>query len=376
VWRFLIGSPALLTSLPGRVLPIALYCRFGRDTVRNIAAGVIPSKAEQMAVDIGRRQFISALGGALAVCPISARAQRVGRLPTIGFLGAGSPTTWKSYIAAFTGRLQNLGWIDGRTVALEIRWAEGQTERYPEIAAEFVRLPVDVIVTPGSAGAAVKKATSTIPIVLSLASDPVGSGLVESLDRPGGNVTGLSIQADELAGKRIELLHETVPNLQRIGILFNPVYSAAVLETEQVEAAAHTLGLNPVRLPLRSAKDIARAIDGIKGGGAALYGCIDGLVNTNQEQINNQAVAAGLPTLYGEKPFVESGGLLSYGPNIPALFSRAAEFVDKILKGANPANIPIEQPTKFELIINLKTAKALGLSVPPMLLTRADDVIE
>ena len=323
-----------------------------------------------------RREFITLLGGAAIAWPLGARAQQARKLPTIGFLGAGTPSTWKTFIAAFESRLNELGWVDGRTVTLQIRWAEGHSERHPEIAGEFVRMPVDVIVTPGSAAAAVKQATSSIPIVLSVASDPVGSGLVASLARPGGNVTGLSLQANEVAGKRLELLRQVVPDLRRIAILVNPGYAAAVLEMDKVEAAARTVGLEPVRLAIRSAQDLAPAIGGINGNDAALYGCIDGLVNANQVQINNLALEARLPTLYSEKEFVETGGLMSYGPKIPALFSRAADLVDKILKGAKPADMPVEQPTQFELIINLKTTKALGLALPDKLLALADEVIE
>jgi putative ABC transport system substrate-binding protein len=330
-----------------------------------------------MAIHIERREFIAGLGGAvLAAWPVAARALQSGKLPIIGFLGAGSPTTWKDNITAFDERLRELGWIDGQSVTLDIRWAEGRSDRYFEIAAEFVRLPVDVIVTPGSAGVAMKQATSTIPIVLSVASDPVGGGLVESLSRPGSNVTGLSLQADELAGKRILFLRQVAPDLHQIGILVNPSIPAAMLELTRAETAARAVGLAPVRLEVRNAQDIAPVIEGIKGSGVALYGCIDGLINSNQKQINTLAVAALMPTLYSEKPFVESGGLISYGPNIPALFSRAADLVDKILKGAKPADIPVEQPTQFELVINLKTAKALGLTVPPTLLAIADEVIE
>ena len=239
-----------------------------------------------------------------------------------------------------------------------------------------MRQPVDVIVTPGSAAAVVKQATSTIPIVLSSASDPVASGLVASLARPGGNVTGLSLQANELVGKRIEFLHQMVADLRRIAILGNAGYPAAALEMERAEKAARTLGLEPIRLEVRNPQDIAPTIAGINGSGVALYGCIDALVNSNQMKINHKALSARLPTTYSEKEFVETGGLISYGANIPALFGRAAEMVDNILKGAKPADIPVEQPTKFELIINLKTAKALGLIVPDNLVAIADELIE
>lgn len=328
---------------------------------------------------MNRRDFIALAGGAAAAAfasPLAARAQQTGTLPKIGFLGAASPTTWKENLAAFESRLNALGWIDGRTVNLEIRWAEGHSERYADIAAEFVRQPVDVIVSPGSAGAVLKRTTSTIPIVLAAASDPVASGLVGSLSRPGGNITGLSLQANELVGKRIEFIQQIVPDLRRVAILGNADYPAAVLEMDKAERAARTLGLEPVKLAVRKAQEIAPAVAGIGGSSAALYGCIDSLVNSNQKQINQQALSARLPTVYSEREFVESGGLLSYGANIPALFGRAAEMVDKILKGAKPAEIPVEQPTQFELIINLKTAKAIGLTIPDKLIAIADEVIE
>jgi putative tryptophan/tyrosine transport system substrate-binding protein len=256
-----------------------------------------------MAISIERREFITALGGAAVAWPLVARAQQSENLPTIGFLGAGSRTTWKDYLAAFEKRLRELGRIDGQTMTLVIRWAEGHRERYSEIAAEFVGLPVDVIVTPGSAGVAMKQATSTIPIVLSSASDPVGSGLVKSLSRPGGNVTGLSLQANELSGKRIEFLREVVPNLRRIGIMFNSGYPAAVLEMEQVETAARRLGVEAVRLVIHSAQEIAPTVDGIKDSNAGLYVCIDGLVNTDQVQINERALVAQIPTVVQRKRF-------------------------------------------------------------------------
>jgi putative tryptophan/tyrosine transport system substrate-binding protein len=323
-----------------------------------------------------RREFVTGIVGSAAAWPAAARAQQARKLPTIGFLGAGTPSTWKSFIAGFQNRLQELGWIQGRTVALQVRWAEGHTDRYSSAATEFVRIPVDVIVAPGSAGAAIKQATSSIPVVLCPASDPVGSGLVASLSRPGGNITALSLQANEVAGKRIEYMQQAAPAVRRVAILFNPDYTAALLEMSQVAAAAGTVGLEPIKLPIRSSQEIAAAIESIKGRDAALYGCIDGVVNANQAQINNLALAARLPTLYSEKEFVESGGFMSYGPNISALFSRAAEVVDKILNGAKPADIPVEQPTTFNLVLNLRVAKTLGIDLPPTLLALADEVIE
>ena len=321
-----------------------------------------------------RREFITLIGGA-AAWPLAARAQQAGKLPTIGFLGADA-SAWSSYTAAFVERLRELGWIEGRTVAIEFRWAEGRNERYSAIAAEFVRRKVDVIVAIGTAVVAAKEATSVIPIVFPVAADPVGSGLVASLARPGGNVTGLSVQFTDLAGKRVELLREVVPGLRRLAIMVNVDDPGAVLDMREVQATASTLGLDVVTLEIRRAEDIAPAFETLKDRVDALYVCGDALVNTNRIRINTLAVGARLPTMHGFREYVQAGGLMSYGPNFPDLFRRAAEYVDKILRGAKPGDIPVEQPTKFDLVINLITAKALGLDVPPTLLARADEVIE
>ena len=316
------------------------------------------------------------LGGATAAWPLAARAQQPAKLPTIGFLGGTTPATWSLFVAAFVQRLRELGWIEGRTIAIEYRWAEGRGERFAEIAAEFVRLNVDVIVTVGGAVLAAKQATSLIPIVFAAAADPVGSGLVASLARPGGNVTGLSSQFTDLAGKRLELLREMVPSLRRLAIMANAGYPAGVLEMAEVQATTRTLGLDVVTLELRRAEDIAPAFEALKGRAEALYVCAESLVTTNRVRINTLALAARLPTMHSIREYVEAGGLMSYGPNFPDLWRRAGDLVDKILRGAKPADIPVEQPTKFDLIINLTTAKALGLDVPPTLLARADEVIE
>jgi putative ABC transport system substrate-binding protein len=324
-----------------------------------------------------RRAFIALLGGAAAAWPLAARAQQPGKLPTIGFLGSLSPSAQSTWTAAFVQRMREHGWIEDRTVAIEYRWAEGRGERFAEIAAEFVRLKVDVIVTAGTeAVIAVKKATSVIPIVFGTAGDPVATGLVASLARPGGNVTGLSNQSADIAGKRLELLQAVVPSLRRLAIMANIASSIGVLEMREVQTAAQTLGLEVATLEIRRAEDIAPAIEALKGGADALYVVTEPLVNTNRVQINTLALGARLPTLHGQKPYVEAGGLMSYGANIPDLFRRAADYVDKILRGTKPADIPVEQPTKFDLVINLKTAKALGLEVPPTLLATADEVIE
>jgi putative ABC transport system substrate-binding protein len=323
-----------------------------------------------------RREFISLFGGAAAAWPLAASAQQAGKLPTIGYLGSGTPATQGQWTAAFVQRLRDLGWIEDRTVAIEYRWAEGRNELYAAIAAEFVRRKVDVIVAIGTAVVAAKEATSVIPIVFPVAADPVGSGLVASLARPGGNVTGLSVQFTDLAGKRVELLREVVPDLRRLAIMANVGDPGAVLDMREVQATAGTLGLEILPLEIRRAEDIAPAFEALKGRADALYVCGDALVNTNRIRINTLAVGARLPTMHGFREYVEAGGLMSYGPNFPNLFRRAADYVDKILRGAKPSDIPVEQPTKFDFVINVTTAKALGLTVPPTLLALADDVIE
>jgi putative ABC transport system substrate-binding protein len=321
-----------------------------------------------------RRKFLTLLGSA-ATWPLAASAQQPGKRPTIGFLGATTALAWSRWVAAFAQRLRELGWIEGHTVTIEYRWAEGRNERYAEIAAEFVRLKVDVIVTVGAAVLAVKQATSAIPTVFAAAVDPLGSGLVASLARPGGNVTGLSVQATDLASKRLELLREVVPGLRRLAIMANIGYPAAVLEMHQVQATARTLGLEVVTLEIRRAEDLA-AVDALKGRADALYVVQDPLFLTHRNRINTLAADARLPTVHGLREYVEAGGLMSYGTNFPDLFRRAADFVDKILRGAKPADLPVEQPTKFDLVINLTTAKGLGLKIPESFLLRADEVIE
>jgi len=323
-----------------------------------------------------RREFITLLGGA-AAWPLAAHAQQAGRPPTIGFLVPGTPSSHGPWFAALVQRLRELGWIEGRTVAIEYRWAEGRTERFDEIAAEFVRRKVDVIVTSATTAiVAAKQATSVIPIVFAAAGDPVGTGLVASLARPGGNVTGLSIQQTDVAAKRLELLREVVPGLRRLAILANVGGPAVVLDMREVQATARTLGLEVITSEIRRGEDIVPAFEALNGRADALYVCIDPLVNTHRIRINTLAMAARLPTMHAAREYVEAGGLMSYGPNFGALFSRAGDLVDKILRGAKPGDIPVEQPTKFDLIINLTTAKALRLEVPSTLLARADEVIE
>jgi len=326
--------------------------------------------------DVRRRELIALLGGA-AAWPFAARAEQPGKLPTIGFLGITTPSIDSQRVAAFVQRLRELAWIDGRNLAIEYRWAEGRNERYAEISAEFVRLKVDVIVTSATLPTlAAKRATAVIPIVFAVVSDPVGTGLVASLARPGGNVTGLANQMSDTGGKKLEFLREAVPDLRRLAIMANVGNPASVLEMGEVQTTARTLGLEVTTSEIRRAEDIAPAFEALKDRADALYLCPEPLMNTNRTRINILAVGARLPTMHGVREYVEAGGLMSYGPNFPDQFRRVADFVDKILRGTKPTDIPVEQPTKFDLIINLTTAKALGLELPPTLLARADEVIE
>jgi len=322
---------------------------------------------------VKRRDFITLLGGA-AAWPLAARGQP--KLPSIGFLGATSPTVFGQRLPAFVQRLRELGWIEGRTIAIDYRWAEGSDERAAEIAAEFVRRKVDVIVTSATNPVlAAKQATSVIPIVFTNANDPVKTGLVASLARPGGNVTGMSLQGPDLAGKRLELLREVVPNLRRLAIIANAGNPGVVLEISEAERAARTLGLEVVTPEIRRAEDIAPAFKALKGA-QALYVSTDPLLGHHIVRIQTLVMGARLPTVHIYREMVEAGGLMSYGPNFPDLYRRTADLVDRILRGAKPGDIPVEQPTKFDLVINLTTAQALGLTIPESFLLRADELIE
>ena len=331
-----------------------------------------------MASHIGRRKFLATLlGGAAAAWPLAASAQQAGKLPAVGVLASGSSLSHSRWIAIFVQRLSELGWIEGRTVAIEVRWAEGRSERAAEIAAEFVRLKVDVIVTTGTPTTlAAKQATAVIPIVFLGVGDPIAVKLVASLARPGGNITGLSNQNKDLAGKRVELLREVVPGLRRLATLFNVGNPVAVMEMGDVQAAAGRLDLTVVPLEIRRAEDIAPAFEALKNRADALYVQGDLLTIANRIAINTWVLGARLPTTYAFREDVEAGGLMSYGASLPDLYRRAADYVDNILRGAKPADLPVEQPTKFDLVINLTTAKVLGLEVPPTLLALADEVIE
>ncbi len=323
-----------------------------------------------------RREFITLMAAA-TVWPFVAHAQKSGKTPMIGFLGATTPTIWSSFVAAFLQRMRELGWIDGYNLAIEYRWAHGREDLYNELAAELVRLKVDVIVTGGTAAVlAAEQATSVIPIVFATAGDPVGTRLVASLSHPGGNVTGLSNQQTDLGGYRLELLHEVVPTIRHVALLGNVSSPNVVLEMNAVEAAAAKLGLEAIRLEVWKAEDIVPAIESVKGRADALYVCTDPLLTVNQIRISTWAVEQRLPTINAFRQYVDAGALMSYGPNFPDLFRRAADLVDKILHGAKPGDLPVEQPVKFDLVINATTAKALGLAIPEVFLVRATEVID
>jgi putative tryptophan/tyrosine transport system substrate-binding protein len=324
-----------------------------------------------------RRRDVIALVGGAAAWPLAARAQQHAvRLPTIGFLGQSTAENWTPWTAAFVRRLHELDWIEGRTVAIEYRWSHGRTDLFAEFAAEFVRRRVDVIVSGGVGALAAKQLTATIPIVFAVAVDPVGSGIVTSLARPGANLTGLSIQAADLAGKRLEILRELLPGLQRLAIVANTSYPGARSELSAAREAAQALGLEASLVEILRAEDIAPAFERATDRAQAVYVCPDPLVNANHAHINALALHARLPTIHALRDFLDPGGFLSYGVRTTDLFRRAADFVDKILRGAHPGDLPVEQPTKFELTVNLKTAKALGLTIPETFLARADEVIE
>ena len=327
-------------------------------------------------LSIRRRKFIALLGGA-AAWPVGAEAQEVRHVPIIGYIAPTNPLIPSRTTGAFLQRLRELGWIEGQTITVESRWAAGRPERLDEIAAEFVRLKVDLVITSSTNDSIVmKRVAPQIPMVFAVSGDPVGFGLVASLARPGGNITGLSMQSPDSAGKRVELLREIVPGLHRLGILANPSSPNSMLEVSEVQAAARTIGLNAATSEIRQTADVDSTFELLKGRADALYVVADPVVNTNRILIGTLALRARLPMMCGFRELVEAGCLMSYGPNLPDLYRRAAEFADKILRGAKPSDIPIEQPIKFEFVINLRTAKALGLTVPQTLLAAADEVIE
>jgi len=330
-----------------------------------------------MAIDIGRRQFVSALGGA-AAWPLVARAQQPA-LPIIGVLGGGSPTSFEFAVASFVQGLDEEGYDDGRNVALNYLWADGQYDRMSAIAAEFVRRRVTVIVTLGGtpAAQAAKSATSTIPIVFELGTDPVAAGLVASLNRPGGNLTGWTSMTVDLAAKRLEILHDLLPQIHTIAFLTNKSSSTNVNLVHEMEAAAAVLGMQVHFADAQTESDLAPAFEDLvrlKVEALALSG--DQFHLSRRDKIVALAASHKIPAIYFSGEYVKAGGLMSYGPNMADSYRQVGVLTGRILKGANPADLPVEQPTKFELVFNLKTAKALGLTVPPTLLARADEMIE
>jgi len=337
-----------------------------------------PTSPPRGEVKIGRRSFLALAGGAGASVLLHLRAARAQspKTPVIGFLGTVTPATWSEPVAAFEKRLGELGWIPGRTIAIDYRWTQGHNENALQIAKDFVARNVDVIVAGGNAVAAAKAATSTIPIVFPVAVDPIGSGFVANLSHPGGNVTGLSMQGPDVAGKRLDMLRMIAPTLRRVAILIDVDYPAAKNEREACQAAAQTLGLEATVVEVRQPADIEPAMASLRDNADALYVVADALTSANQGRIATLALGARLPTIFGNSDLMNVGGLMAYGPSVPDLFRRAAELVDKILRGTKPGDIPVEQPTKFNLVINMTTAKALGLTVPPNLLALADEVIE
>jgi ABC-type uncharacterized transport system substrate-binding protein len=327
---------------------------------------------------IGRRQFITLLGGAAAAWPLAAGAQQTGNLPRIGILWPNPLTASGHFVDAFRQGLRELGYVEGQNVTIEFRSAEGKMERLPDLAAELVRLPVDVIQTATSPTIrAAQQATRTIPIIMGNSQDPVSEGFVASLARPGGNITGQTLFSPDLAGKRLQLLKEIVPTLTRLAVLWHADDPALGLALREAVAAAQILRLEFRSLGVRSPSEFETAFrTATQEGAGALIVLEDNLSFRYRTEIVRLANGNRLPTMYGLRDFPEAGGLISYGPNLAKMYHRSATYVDKILKGTKPADLPVEQPARFELLINLKTAKALGLTVPPTLLALADEVIE
>jgi putative ABC transport system substrate-binding protein len=327
---------------------------------------------------VDRRTFIGRVAGALLAASLAAEAQQAGTVPRIGLLSAFSPSDAAGWYEALRQGLRDLGWIEGKNIRIEYRYAEGHNDRLPDLAAELVRLNVDIIVTSVTTDTLpAKEATRTIPIVMASAADPVGMGIVASLARPGRNVTGLSQIAPELAGKRLELLKEIVPNLSRVGVMWNPGDRGSTVNWQELQLPARSLGIQLHSLETRSPTGFDQVFaDASRLRVGALAILPDPLFARNLRRIADLAVKNRLPAIFHLREFVDSGGLVTYGPNRADMFRRAAVYVDKILKGAKPADLPIERPTKFELVINMKTAKALGLTIPQSLLLRADEVIQ
>ena len=326
---------------------------------------------------ISRRALLGALVGGVLAVPFAVGAQP-GKVWRIGYLDQGSADRNKPYLEAFQQGLRDLGWVAGKNVVYEARFAEGKTDRLPALAAELVRLKVDLIATSSTpATLAAKQATTTIPIVMGFAADPVGSGIVRSLARPGGNITGWTHQGLELRAKYLELLKEAVPEATRFGVLWNPANPVHQSSMEVIEAAARRLKVDLYPVGVREPKELESAFSSLAAKRAeALVVYPDGMFQSQTSLIVTLAAQRRLPAIYGIRAYIDAGGLMTYGTNLSDMFRLGASFADKILKGAKPADLPVEQPTKFELLLNLKTAKALGLTIPPSLLARADEVIQ
>ena len=328
---------------------------------------------------IDRRTFLGTLTGSLLAAPLAADAKQAGKVPRIGYLGLTSPSDRPPLLDAFRQELRELGWVEGQNIVIDYRYAEGRVDRLPDLAAELVRLKVDLIVSGGTQGVtAAKNATETIPIVMITVRDPIGTGLIASLARPGGNVTGMSGSAGlEIVGKQLELLKEIVPKIRRVAILSNPGNAYHPVAIGDLNVAARSLGVQLKLLEARGPTEFdgAFAAMATERVGALLV-LSDTIFNSHRTRLADLAARSRLPAAYGVRESVEAGGLMSYGPSFLDLYRRSAAYVDKILKGAKPGDLPIEQPTKFELVINIKTGKALGLTIPPSLLQRADQVIE
>jgi ABC-type uncharacterized transport system substrate-binding protein len=335
-------------------------------------------QAERMASGIGRRQFIGALGGAAATWPLAARAQQSEKVPRIGLLSPFSSSDAGPWYKAFLQGLRDLGWVYGKTILIEYRYADGRNDRLPELVADLIRLKVDIIVTSVTGDSlAAKNATKEIPIVMAAAGDPVATGIVESLARPGGNVTGLSQMTPDVTGKRLELLKEIAPNISSIAVLFNPEDPISVIGRDEIKPSARKLGIEVQPLEVRNGSELEKALnETIRTRVTALAMMPNPVFVTSLKKIANFALQNKLPSMFHLREFADVGGLLSYGVDRSDLYRRAAGYVDKILKGTVPADLPIEQPTKFELVINLKTAKALDLTVPQIIRMTADEVIE
>ena len=324
------------------------------------------------------RIFLALLAGTVAVSPMVAFAEDTHNVPRIGFLGNSTEALEANLVGPFREGLRDLGYTEGRNILIEYRWAEGNYDRFPSLIAELIALKVDVIVTAGTPAAqAVKRATKTIPLVMVAVGDPVGTGLVASLAQPGGNATGLTSIAPELEGKRLELLKEVLPKLSRVAVLWNPSNAYQISSEKEVQAAAKVLHISVASLPVRTREELVNAFAGISRQRAdAVVVLADRIFLHNRERIADFAITNRLPGMNAYRELVEAGGLMSFGPNYAVMHRQAATFVDKILKGAKPGDLPVEQPAKFELVINLKTAKALGITIPNSLLLRADEVIQ